>query len=82
MPSPSRFFDLPLELDKLLKIDGVIISHGHYDHLDKTTIIKLGQRGVNFYVPLGVGEYLEDRGIPAKQIHELDWSDSDVSFLR
>jgi len=73
---PSRFFDPPLELDKLPKIDGVIISHDHYDHLDKTTIIRLGKRGVNFYMPLGVGEHFEDWGIPAKQIHELDWSDS------
>lgn len=73
---PSRFFDPPLELDKLPNIDGVIISHDHYDHLDKTTIIRLGKRGIHFYMPLGVGEYLEEWGIPAQQIHELDWSDS------
>ncbi|PKN19532.1 MAG: MBL fold metallo-hydrolase [Deltaproteobacteria bacterium HGW-Deltaproteobacteria-6] len=73
---PSRFFDPPLALDKLPKIDGVIISHDHYDHLDEATIIKLGKQGINFYMPLGVGEYLEEWGIPAGQIHELDWSDS------
>lgn len=72
---PSRFFEPPVDLDKLPNIDGVIISHDHYDHLDETTIIKLGKLGIHFYMPLGVGEYFENWGIPAKQIHELDWSD-------
>lgn len=73
---PSRFFDPPLSLEELPEIDGVIISHDHYDHLDRSTIIKLGRRALHFYLPLGVGKYLKQWGIPANQIHEMGWSDS------
>ena len=37
MPPGLRFEDLP-------DIDLVLISHDHYDHLDKETIKKLGER--------------------------------------
>ncbi|MBW1769445.1 MAG: MBL fold metallo-hydrolase [Deltaproteobacteria bacterium] len=60
---PVRFFDAPLMLEQIPEIDGVIISHDHFDHLDCATIIKLGKTGVMFYVPLGVGHLLESWGI-------------------
>ncbi len=72
---PVRFFDSPLMLEQIPKIDGVIISHDHFDHLDCATITKLGKTGVMFYVPLGVGHLLESWGISNGQIKELDWWD-------
>lgn len=72
---PKRFHPVPIQLDKLPPLDAVIISHDHYDHLDKPTIESLSQSGVHFYVPLGVGAHLEKWDIPEEYIHELDWWD-------
>jgi len=30
---PSRFFESPIELENIPRLDGGIISHDHYDHL-------------------------------------------------
>ncbi len=70
---PKRFFDPPLPLEELPSIDGVLISHEHYDHLDKATIEHLATSKVPFIVPLGVGANLECWGVPGNQITELDW---------
>jgi len=73
---PTRFFDPPIRLENLPRLDGVIISHDHYDHLDEATIKKLGSLGIPFYMPLGVGEHFEKWKIPKEQIHEFDWWES------
>lgn len=70
---PTRFHPPPLELEALPRLDGVIISHDHYDHLDYETILRLRERSERFYVPLGVGAHLEHWGVPASKIVELDW---------
>jgi hypothetical protein len=38
---PQRFHDTPISIDELPFIKTVIISHDHYDHLDKAAIKKL-----------------------------------------
>lgn len=70
---PKRFFAPPLPLAELPRLDGVILSHDHYDHLDKDAIRALAPTGVRFYCPLGVGGHLRRWGVPAAQITELDW---------
>jgi L-ascorbate metabolism protein UlaG (beta-lactamase superfamily) len=58
-----RFSDLP-------KIDLVLVSHDHYDHLDLDTIHKLAERDhCKVLVGLGVGERLSEKVDYA----ELDW---------
>jgi L-ascorbate metabolism protein UlaG (beta-lactamase superfamily) len=73
---PKRFHPPPIALDELPSIDVVVISHDHYDHLDMPAVRFLGARGTHFAVPLGVGAHLERWGVPADQIHELDWNES------
>ncbi|GAB3305771.1 MBL fold metallo-hydrolase [Hymenobacter tenuis] len=70
---PKRFFAPPLPLSELPTLDGVLISHDHYDHLDKEAIRALTPTGVPFFCPLGVGKHLRRWGVPATQITELDW---------
>jgi L-ascorbate metabolism protein UlaG (beta-lactamase superfamily) len=70
---PSRFYQPPLPLEALPELDAVLISHDHYDHLDHRTVVTLAERGLPFFVPLGVGAHLESWGVPLEQIHELDW---------
>jgi L-ascorbate metabolism protein UlaG (beta-lactamase superfamily) len=70
---PKRFHPVPLNIEDFAEIDAVIISHDHYDHLDKETIIKLRNKTKQFFVPLGVGEYLAKWGVATDKVNELDW---------
>ncbi len=70
---PKRFHPPPVEVKGLPPNDVVLITHDHYDHLEKSTIKKLESKTGLFLVPLGVGELLEKWGIAPKKIVELDW---------
>ncbi|GAB4536013.1 MAG: MBL fold metallo-hydrolase [Haliangiales bacterium] len=70
---PKRFHPVPIDIADLPPLDGIVISHDHYDHLDEHSVRALDRRGERFYVPLGVGAHLEAWGVPAERITELDW---------
>lgn len=70
---PKRFHQPPISLESLPHIDGVMISHDHYDHLDKQTIKYLANKVKHFVVPLGVDKHLVKWGVPATHIQSLDW---------
>jgi len=70
---PQRFHPPPMALDDLPKLDAVLISHEHYDHLDMYSVRELAARGVKFHVPLGVGAHLHAWDVPTRQIIEHDW---------
>lgn len=70
---PRRFQPVPVPLDALPALDAVVISHDHFDHLDRAAVVGLARRGVPFYTSLGVGAHLESWGVPAAQVIELDW---------
>ncbi len=75
---PKRFHSLPITLTDLPKIDAVIISHDHHDHLDKTTTKYLAAKGTFFLVPLGIGAHLRKWKIRKNQFVELDWWESSL----
>ena len=74
---PKREVPLPLDLgarlDGLPRVDVVLFSHDHYDHLDLATVRRLHERDRPLFVaPLGVGR---EMGLPESgaRIVELDW---------
>jgi L-ascorbate metabolism protein UlaG (beta-lactamase superfamily) len=73
---PPRRVPLPVRLDELPRIDLVLISHNHYDHLDRATVrMLLAQPGgaPRFLAPLGVDRWLREAG--ATQVDRFDWWD-------
>jgi len=73
---PKRFFEPPVSLDDLPPLDAVIISHDHYDHLDKETIKYFAGKSIPFFCSLGVATYLKGWGIIENFITQMDWGDS------
>jgi L-ascorbate metabolism protein UlaG (beta-lactamase superfamily) len=70
---PRRWYPPPLALSELPPIDAVVISHDHYDHLDRPTILAMKDWPTTFIVPLGLGAHLAAWGVPQARIVELDW---------
>jgi L-ascorbate metabolism protein UlaG (beta-lactamase superfamily) len=71
---PTRFNgEVPFNPNDLPDIDVVLISHNHYDHLNKYSIQLIAERTSSFIAPLAVGAQLEEWGIPRSKITELDW---------
>lgn len=80
---PRRFHSPPIGLDDMPPLRGVLLSHDHYDHLDRAAIRALARTGAEFYMPLGVGERLAAWGVSAGRVHEFDWWQGvDVDGLR
>jgi len=75
LAGPKRFFAPPLPLAQLPPLDGIILSHDHYDHLDEAAIRALAPRGERFFCPLGVGAHLRRWGVAAERIVEATWWD-------
>jgi L-ascorbate metabolism protein UlaG (beta-lactamase superfamily) len=74
---PKRFFQPTIALEDLPKIDVVLISHDHYDHLGAETVKRLAKvTGARWVTSLGVGKRLRGFGVPAEKITELDWTES------
>lgn len=70
---PARFHAPPLALEELPPLEGVILSHDHYDHLDRGAVMALAAKTRYFIAPLGVGDRLVSWGIPAAKVRQLDW---------
>lgn len=67
---PRRGVAPAIGLGDLPPMDIVLISHDHYDHLDKNAIRRLGP-GPHYLAPLGLGKTLRAWG--ARRVTELDW---------
>jgi L-ascorbate metabolism protein UlaG (beta-lactamase superfamily) len=77
---PRRFYPPTLALEELPPLDAVLISHDHYDHLDRRTIERLASRfteeHTRFVCSLGLRQYLESWGVAPRKITELNWGQS------
>src|SRR5437762_4544804 len=76
---PRRLVTAGVDLEALPTIDVVLISHNHYDHLDRATVRTLAHRfpSIQWMAPLGLGRTLQNWG--ARRVRELDWM-QDVSL--
>jgi L-ascorbate metabolism protein UlaG (beta-lactamase superfamily) len=71
---PRRIVPLPIDIPELPRIDLVVISHNHYDHLDAGTVKRLAAlEGGSplFLVPLGLKAWLAEQGVDRAE--EYDW---------
>jgi L-ascorbate metabolism protein UlaG (beta-lactamase superfamily) len=73
---PRRFHRAPVAIDGLPRLDAILVSHDHFDHLDKPSVFALARLGAPFITSLGVGAHLQAWGVPPERIHELDWWES------
>jgi L-ascorbate metabolism protein UlaG (beta-lactamase superfamily) len=81
---PKRFFAPTLALEDLPRIDVVLISHDHYDHLGADTVRKLAELPAAaeaiWVTSLGVGERLRKLGVRRgpgwNRVRELNWTQS------
>lgn len=72
---PARHREPGVRWEDLPRVDIVLISHDHFDHLDLATLTRLADRGQSqFVVPAGIGRLLRSRNIGP--VHELDWGES------
>jgi N-acyl-phosphatidylethanolamine-hydrolysing phospholipase D len=80
---PKRYRDVPCSIHDLPRIDAVIVSHTHYDHLDYNTVQILNARfgaDIRWFVPMGLASWMH--GMGCDNVIELDWWDENCIPLR
>tara|TARA_R110000824_G_scaffold118960_14_gene272077 strand:+ start:198298 stop:199452 length:1155 start_codon:yes stop_codon:yes gene_type:complete len=81
---PKRFVKCGIPMSELPRIDVLVVSHNHYDHLDERALSRLTHKDeMTVIVPLKLGDFFRARGFP--NVIELDWHDTHeiggVSFM-
>lgn len=75
---PKRFTPPGISVANMPQIDVLLLSHNHYDHLDKETLRKLpNKEKITVVTPLGNGCLLKPLGF--KNVIELNWGESSVA---
>ncbi|EQC48872.1 beta-lactamase family protein [Bacteriovorax sp. BSW11_IV] len=69
---PKRVIEAGVDFDKLPRIDVVLISHDHYDHLDEMSIKMLEQRDRPLFL-VGLGNELLLKDLGVSNVVSLDW---------
>jgi L-ascorbate metabolism protein UlaG (beta-lactamase superfamily) len=73
---PKRVTEPGIKFEDLPKIDLILISHNHYDHMDIDTLCKLWHRDKpRIIVPLK-NDTILDAKIPGIKVETLDWHES------
>lgn len=71
----TRVHSPGIAFDDLPKIDVVLVTHGHYDHLDVETLGRLEKRDrPRIFAPLGHNATIT-QSLPSAAVASLDWHD-------
>jgi L-ascorbate metabolism protein UlaG (beta-lactamase superfamily) len=70
----SKKLKLKFDFSRVPQKSVVMISHNHYDHLDKKTVKQMIKKDAVFLVPLNLKKFFTSLG--AKEVYELDWWES------
>lgn len=73
---PARFTEPSVSVEDLPAIDAVLITHDHYDHLDRATIKALEAKTARFIVPLGIDKHIARWIRDDSKIMNLAWWES------
>lgn len=74
---PVRANPPGIALDDLPPVHAVLITHSHYDHMDKQALRALARRHrPRFICPLGVDVLLRHQRVAAPEVTALDWWDA------
>ncbi|XP_025096371.1 N-acyl-phosphatidylethanolamine-hydrolyzing phospholipase D-like isoform X2 [Pomacea canaliculata] len=71
---PKRIRKPPCTIEELPKVDAVVISHNHYDHLDYASVVALNQRfgeNLQWFVPMGLKGWMNNAG--CENVVEMTW---------
>jgi L-ascorbate metabolism protein UlaG (beta-lactamase superfamily) len=70
---PKRVRPPGIRFEELPRIDAVVLSHNHYDHMNVATLKRIADTwpNVRFFAGLGNKAFLEAKGLP--NVTELDW---------
>ncbi len=72
---PKRFVKCGVPMSDLPRIDVLVVSHNHYDHLDEKALALLPHKShMTVIVPLKLGSFFRERGFT--NVVELDWHES------
>jgi L-ascorbate metabolism protein UlaG (beta-lactamase superfamily) len=82
---PARHHDPYVPLTDIPRLDYVLISHAHYDHLSAASIARIEEKFKPIYItPLNNSQFIEEAGVPKERIIELEtqerYSDSAKDF--
>ncbi len=66
---PKRYVDPAIKLKDIPKIDLLLLTHNHYDHLDMSTIRNFPYKKTKVITPLKLSKYFKNYN----DVNELDW---------
>ncbi len=69
----KRYVETGIPFEKLPKIDAIVISHEHYDHFDKATLIKFDK---NIPIVVSIGLRGKAASLGFQDIREIGWWES------